>query len=104
MGPPRPGGLRSAPVVGDFVKRLFNSVVVLLAALSFFLVPVGKKTTAAHCVAIFTTRPAREAAAEFSSVARRIAAQVAAGVGELHDAHAKPPQGKPAPSPSRPPS
>ena len=91
--------------MGNFVKRLFNGVVVLLAALSFFLVPVGKKTTAQHCVAIFTTRPAREAAAEFSTVARRIAAQVANQVGQLHDAHAKPPpQVKPAPSPAKPPS
>jgi hypothetical protein len=91
-------------VVGEFFKRFMNGVVVLLAALSFFLVPVGKKTTAQHIVAIFSTRPAREAAASFSGVARRIAAQLAVEVEKLQDAHAKPPQSKPAPGPARPPS
>ncbi len=102
MGPPDTGGLRSA-LVGELIKRFFNGAVLLLAALSFFLVPVGKKTAAQHCVAIFSTRPAREAAAELSGVARRLAAQVMTEVKALEDAHAKPPpQGKPAPA--RPPS
>ena len=49
-------------MVGDLIKRLFNGVVLLLALLMFFLVPLGKKTAAQHVIAIFSTKPAKEAA------------------------------------------
>jgi hypothetical protein len=62
-------------VVGDLIKRLFNGVVVLLAGLTFFLVPIGGKTAAQHMVAIFTTPPAKEAAAAFADAAKRAAAR-----------------------------
>jgi hypothetical protein len=62
-------------VVGDFFKRLVNGVVFLLAALTFFIVPIGKKTAAQHAVAIFSTPPAKEAASAFAGVARRISAE-----------------------------
>ncbi len=44
----RPEGLalRSPRVVGDLIKRVFNGMVLLLALLMFFLVPLGKKTGA----------------------------------------------------------
>ena len=64
-------------MIGDLIKRLFNGVVVLLAALTFFLVPVGGKTPAQHLVAILTTAPAREAASAFRDAAARMAARVA---------------------------
>jgi hypothetical protein len=70
-------------VVGDLIKRLFNGVVVLLAALTFFLVPVGGKTPAQHLIAIFTTPPAKEAAAAFTGAAKRAAARAAQEVERL---------------------
>jgi hypothetical protein len=69
-------------VLGDLIKRIFNLAVLGLAALAFFLVPVGRKTPAQHVVAIFRTTPAREAAREFSEAARRVVGQVRA---ELSD-------------------
>jgi hypothetical protein len=67
-------------VLGDLVKRLVNGVVLLLGSLAFFLVPVGGKTAAQHTVAIFSTKPAREAAAAFANAARQIAREVASEV------------------------
>lgn len=67
---------------GEFIKRLVNGVVLLLAAIAFFLVPVGKKTLAQHMVAIFTTKPAREAAAALSETARKLASTAMAEVEE----------------------
>ena len=86
----------SRAVVGDLVKRLVNGVVLLLGSLAFFLVPVGGKTAAQHAVAIFSTKPAREAAAAFASAARQIAHEVISEVEKskktaaLPDAKAKP--------------
>jgi hypothetical protein len=67
-------------VLGDLVKRLANGVVLLLGSLAFFLVPVGGKTSAQHVVAIFSTKPAREAALAFADAARKIARDVATEV------------------------
>jgi hypothetical protein len=67
-------------VLGDLIKRFFNGVILLLAVLAFFFVPVGKKTAAQHAVAIFTTAPAREAASAFAAAAKVLAARVAAEV------------------------
>lgn len=64
-------------MVGDLIKRMFNGMVLLLALLMFFLVPLGRKTAAQHMVAIFTTRPAKEAAHAVSASARRLTAVVA---------------------------
>jgi hypothetical protein len=74
-------------VVGDAFKAFVNGVVVLLAALAFFTVPVGKKTPAQHVVAIFETKPAREAASAFADAARQIVKKVRS---EMEDATAPP--------------
>ena len=50
-----------------------NGLVVLLAGLAFFLVPVGGKTAAQHAMAIGASRPAREAATAFASAVMSIA-------------------------------
>ncbi|AUX25989.1 hypothetical protein SOCEGT47_065420 [Sorangium cellulosum] len=84
-------------MVGDFLKRLVNGVVFLLAALTFFLVPIGRKTAAQHLVAIFSTPPAREAASAFAHIARRITAEARSEIDKLR----RPP---PAPREPRPPS
>jgi len=60
-------------VLGDFSKRLFNGGVLLLAAMTFFLVPLGRKTPVQHVVAIFSTQPAREAGSALADAARRTA-------------------------------
>jgi hypothetical protein len=77
-------------VVGDFFKRLVNGVVFLLAALTFFIVPIGRKTAAQHSVAIFSTPPAREAASAFAGVARRISAEALVELDKLRNGPGKP--------------
>lgn len=75
---PGSGGLDTLPgVLGSLVKRLVNGVVLILAGLTFFLMPIGKKTPAEHVVAIFTTRPAREAAQAFKGAAHRLYERIA---------------------------
>ncbi|WP_437777635.1 hypothetical protein WMF18_34410 [Sorangium sp. So ce315] len=72
-------------MVGDFFKRLTNGVVFLLAALTFFLVPIGRKTAAQHLVAIFSTPPAREAASAFAHIARRITTEARSELDKLRN-------------------
>lgn len=102
-------------MLGNLVKRLLNAAVLGLAGLTFFLVPIGRKTAFQHTVAIFTSPPAREAGASFAETGRRTAESVHAEVKRLlasssPDAKptsspaAPPPRGEPSsrPSPSRP--
>ena len=88
-------------MLGDLVKRLVNGVVLLLGSLAFFLVPVGSKTSAQHVVAIFSTKPAREAAQAFAHAARDLAHEVAANVERAKRAPALPDaKSKPAHAPA----
>ena len=77
-------------MLGDFVKRVVNGLVLLLAALTFFLVPIGRKTAAQHVVAIFSTEPAHEAAVDLAVAAKKAFERAGAAVAELRAAHAKP--------------
>jgi hypothetical protein len=77
-------------VLGDLFKRLVNGVVLLLGALAFFLVPVGGKTAAQHLVAIFSTKPAQEAAVAFADAARQLAQEVAREVEHARKAASAP--------------
>jgi hypothetical protein len=74
-------------VLGGLLKRAFNALVLGLAALTFFVVPVGKKTAAQHFIAIFTTKPAKEAGRAISGTAKSVAADVEA---KLQKMRAKP--------------
>lgn len=47
-------------MLGELVKRLVNLVVVALAAVTFFLVPLGDKTLFQHLQAVFGTPAAGE--------------------------------------------
>ena len=47
-------------VLGELAKRVVNLVVVALAAITFFLVPLGSKTLYQHVCAIFATPAAAE--------------------------------------------
>ena len=77
-------------MLGDFVKRVVNGLVLLLAALTFFLVPIGRKTAAQHVVAIFSTEPAHEAAVDLAVAAKKAFQRAGTAVAELREAHAKP--------------
>lgn len=82
------------------MKRLVNGLVLLLAALTFFLVPIGRKTAAQHCVAIFSTPPAREAATAFAGAARKAATRAGEAFADLRQNHRKKPTAPdPAPEP-----
>lgn len=63
-------------MLGAIAKRLVNAGVLFLAAVTFFLVPLGRKTAAQHVVAIFGTEPAREAADACADAGRKLAAGV----------------------------
>jgi hypothetical protein len=65
-------------VLGELAKRIVNAAAFFLAAVTFFLVPLGRKTAAQHLVAIFGTTPAREAADACADAGRRLAESVKA--------------------------
>ena len=69
--------------MGELIKRFFNGMVFFLAVLTFFLVPLGRKTSAQHVAAIFSTKPAQEAASSVADAARRLTTIVAAEVVKL---------------------
>lgn len=81
-------------MLGNFLKRLLNAAVLGLAALTFFLVPLGRKTAFQHTAAIFTSPPAREAGAALADAGRRVASTVHA---EARKALAESQPAKPAP-------
>ncbi|HMJ54418.1 MAG TPA: hypothetical protein VK540_20190 [Polyangiaceae bacterium] len=51
------------------VRRAFSLACFLLVAYAAVTVPVGRRTTWGHIVAIFTAPPAREAAEDLESIA-----------------------------------
>lgn len=63
-------------MLGEIAKRVVNAGVLFLAAVTFFLVPLGRKTAAQHVVAIFGTGAAHEAADACADAGRRLAAGV----------------------------
>jgi hypothetical protein len=70
-------------MLGDLAKRIVNLVVVLLAAVTFFLVPFGRKTLFEHLKAVFSTPEAAEMGHEIvqtsASVERIVRAEVEPG-------------------------
>ena len=69
--------------MGELIKRFFNGMVFFLAVLTFFLVPLGRKTLAQHTAAIFSTKPAQEAASSIADAARKLSVIVAAEITEI---------------------
>lgn len=65
-------------MLGNFLKRLVNAAVLGLAALTFFLVPIGRKTAFQHAASIFTSPPAREAGTAVADASRRVAGAIQA--------------------------
>ena len=62
------------------MKRSANLVVLGLASLTFFLVPVGARTPFQHAVAIFSSPPAHQAGASFAEAGRRAVTSVSTEV------------------------
>lgn len=67
-------------MLGGLIKRVLNVVVLGLALLAFFRVPLGRRTPAQHVAAVFSTPPAREAAASLAEAGRRIGERMIAEV------------------------
>lgn len=63
-------------MVRKLVTRGIEVVVLLFAAWTFFFVQVGRRTPYKHMVAIFTTRPAKEAAEDFSKAGSQMKTKV----------------------------
>ena len=89
-------------MLGEIAKRLVNAAVLFLAAITFFLVPLGERTPAQHLTAIFDTPAAQRAADACAEAGRRIAISVTPRSAE--PAPAKPPPASPRsePPPSEP--
>jgi len=67
-------------VLGELVKRGINLVVVALAAVTFFLVPLGSKTLYQHMCAIFSTKEAGELGRELEKTGKTVVNEVEKGV------------------------
>lgn len=65
-------------MLGELAKRLTNAVVLFLAAITFFLVPLGDRTPLQHLTAILDTPAARRAADACADAGRLIAGSVVA--------------------------
>lgn len=63
-------------MVGELVKRGVNLVVVALAAVTFFLVPLGSKTLYQHLCAIFATKEAGELGRELEKTGKTVVKEV----------------------------
>jgi hypothetical protein len=67
-------------MLGDLAKRAVNLVVVLLAAVTFFLVPFGRKTLFEHLRAVFSTPEAAEMGHEIAKTSQSVERVVQAEV------------------------
>lgn len=63
-------------MLGEIAKRLVNAAVLFLAAITFFLVPLGDRTPAQHLTAILDTPAAQRAADACADAGRLIAGSV----------------------------
>ncbi|MBI2394034.1 MAG: hypothetical protein HYV09_30970 [Deltaproteobacteria bacterium] len=63
-------------MLGELVKRVVNLVVVALAAVTFFLVPLGGKTLYQHLRAIFSTPAASELGRELKKTGETVVKEV----------------------------
>ncbi|MFI5297455.1 MAG: hypothetical protein ACHREM_05100 [Polyangiales bacterium] len=63
-------------LIGNLARRLVNGLVILLAAITFFLVPLGKKTMFQHLLAIGGTSEAKELATGLHDKGGEVAGEV----------------------------
>ena len=71
--------------MGSLLRRVLGLCLFCTAFVAVLAVPIGRKTTAEHLVAIMRTRPAREAVTAFGDVARRLATQAATEAERMRD-------------------
>lgn len=76
-------------MVGELIKRAVNLVVVALAAVTFFLVPLGDKTLYQHMLAIFSTKEAGELGRELEKTGKTVVQEVKQEVTPAADAGKK---------------
>ncbi len=67
-------------MLGNLAKRAVNLAVVFLAAVTFFLVPFGRRTLYQHLKAIFATEPAKEMTRAVHDKGRQIVDEVKSDV------------------------
>ncbi len=63
-------------LIGNLARRLVNGLVLLLAAITFFLVPLGTKTMFQHLLAIGATPEAKELATGLHDKGGEVAGEV----------------------------
>lgn len=78
-------------MLGNLFKRVVNVAVLGLASLTFFLVPLGRRTAFEHTIAVFSTPPAKEAGASIAEAGHRVATSVQTEVRKLLGDKDKPP-------------
>jgi hypothetical protein len=59
-------------MIRNAIARIFEIVVLALAAYAFFCMPVGRRTPWGHVAAIFSTRPAKEAAEDVTATGKAL--------------------------------
>lgn len=79
-------------MLGELTKRVTNGAVLFVAAIAFFLVPVGKRTLAQHVAAIVSTPPAREAASACVEAGKKVAQRAKAEIKALREGPKEPPR------------
>ncbi len=67
-------------MIGKLGRRAIDLLVVLFALLGFAFVPLGKRTALQHCVAIFSTGPARDAGLELVQATERLKRRLLGGL------------------------
>ncbi len=59
-------------MLGNLAKRAVNLAILFLAAVTFFLVPFGRRTLFQHCKAIVATEPATELGKELEKKGQEV--------------------------------
>lgn len=59
-------------MIKNAIARTVELIILALAAYAFFSVPVGRRTPWGHLAAIFSTRPAKEAAHDVATTGKAL--------------------------------
>jgi hypothetical protein len=59
-------------MIRNAISRSLEVVILALAAYAFFYMPLGRRTPWGHVAAIFSTRPAKDAAEDVATTGRQL--------------------------------
>ncbi len=59
-------------MIKNAIARTVEVVILALAAYAFFCMPVGRRTPWGHVSAIFSTKPAKEAAQDVTAAGKKL--------------------------------